>query len=78
MRRPETLMNNFPQKSVNNTTNGPVMDGMKPQSFYKTAKIPILNVIAAQLHRPNTKAPKFPVKQNDINCRAMSSNYKHV
>ena len=71
-------MNNFPQKSLNNTDKGDCVVGMKPQSFYKTAKIPILNVIAANLHRPNTKVPKFPVKQNDINCRAMSSNYKHV
>ena len=71
-------MNNFPQKSVLNTNKGTFMVGMKPQSFYKTAKIPTINVIAANLHRPNTKAPKFPVKQNDFNCRAMSSDYKHV
>ena len=71
-------MNNFPQKSVHNTNNGTFMVGMKPQSFYNTAKIPTINVIAANLHRPNTKAPKFLVKQNDINCRAMLSDYKHV
>ena len=78
MRGPEALMNNIPQKRVHNTNNGTFMVGMKPQSFYKTAKTPIINVIAANLHITNTKAPKFPVKQNGINCRAMSSDYKHV